>query len=241
MIKNISILFLFLILISSSSFGQTCGFGCLGLSGAFGGYTHQTYEADGLNNYLSNKLGSKGSDMKFSEAKGFRAGGNIVRAKFEGYFFTAKGFYQFLSESKELINVVSSNIKETYEFKANYWGVGIDLGVPIFSFLDLKLIDGGVTFLQADYEEKQFTQDDETSYTKFENDGSEIGYYFGSGLIIHLMEDYVSLEGTAFYSMMKISNMIDDSGNKLLAENSADLLSKGGFSFTVQLNIGFPL
>lgn len=223
------------------SMAQTCGFGCLGLSGAFGGYAIQSYETEGLNNYLNTRPGFDGSDMKFGDAKGFRIGGNIVRAKFDGYFLTLKGFYQFLSEEKEAQSASVRNVTDTYSLEACYWGIAVDVGIPANDFIDIKLMDGGVSLLQTDFEERQTSQNSEISYTKYENDGSDLGYFIGSGLIVHLVSDYVTLEGTAYYSVMNVSNLIDDSGNKLLEEGSADAISKGGFSFIVQLNIGFPL
>ena len=236
---KVIILMIFITGVSVSA--QTCGFGCLGLSGTFGGYTFQNYETEGLNNYLINKLGPQTGEFEFSGGKGFRVGGNIVRAKFDNYFFTVKGYYQFLSEQKENKNLSLGDVKESYELKANHWGVGVDFGIPVCDFIDLKIIDGGVTFQQTDYEEKEFNQDDEVSLKKYENDESDIGYYVGSGFIVHLLKDYVSIEGTAFYSFMKISNLIDDDGKKLLEENSADVLNKGGFALVVQLNVGFSL
>ncbi|MFA8343273.1 MAG: hypothetical protein ACEPO8_09930 [Rhodothermaceae bacterium] len=231
-------LFVLIILFAGSLFAQTCGFGCLGLSGAFGGYTYQSYETEGLNLYAKNTLGLNDS---FGNAKGFRAGGNIVRAKFDGYFFTIKGFYQFSSEEKEVISASLQDVRNTYELKANYWGVGLDIGIPVLDFMDFKILDGGITFQQTDYEERQISGTGEIAYKKYENEDSDIGYYVGSGLIFHLVQDYVSLEGSAYYNMMSVSNLIDESGNKLLNEDSPDLISKGGLSLIVQLNIGFPL
>lgn len=239
--KKIKTLLSILAVLTGISFAQTCGFGCLGLSGAYGGYTMQSYKAEGLNNYLIDKLGEKGNDLEFSSGTGFRIGGNIVRAQFDDYFFTVKGFYQFLNEENKLINDTFNDFRNTYTFKVNYWGLGVDVGVPICGFLDLKILDAGITFIQADFEEKEFSGNIETSYTKYENEDSELGYYFGSGVIIYLVPDYISFEGTAYYSVLKIKNMINDSGKKLLQENSSDLLSEGGFSFTMQLNISFPI
>jgi len=227
-----------IIIFTGSLFAQTCGFGCLGLSGVFGGYTYQSYETDGLNLYAKNNLGLKDS---FGKGKGFRVGGNIVRAKFDNYFVTVKGFYQFLKEEKYVQNIRVQAVKNTYQLKANYWGVGLDMGIPLCDIIDLKILDTGVTFNQTDFEIRQISANGEIAYNKFENEGSDIGYYVGIGLIFHLVQDYVSLEGTTYFNIMKVSNLEDDSGNKLLSKNSPDLISKGGFSFIVQLNIGFPL
>jgi hypothetical protein len=61
-------------------------------------------------------------------------------------------------------------------------------------------------------------------------------------VIIHLIPDYISLEGTAIYNMITIENLKEKNGeilpNEIINKN---LVDGGGFAATIQLNIGVPL
>jgi hypothetical protein len=61
----------------------------------------------------------------------------------------------------------------------------------------------------------------------------------GSGLVLHIIPDYISIEGTAGYNFMKLENLqrTDANGNIHLINNA---IPAGGFSATIQLNVGFP-
>ncbi len=225
---------------------QSCGFGCLGLSGIYGGYTIQYYHADGLNDHIKLELIRKELDefkSKFEFGKGFRIGSNLFRAKFDEYFITAKGFYQFLKEKHTYSGITQEgNHSDKYEFIMNYWGVGIDVGIPLFEFLDWKIFEGGVTIYNTELLNESFLNNEKVTDLKYENSKTNVGYYISSGVIIHLIPDYISLEGTAIYNMITIENLKEKNGeilpNEIINKN---LVDGGGFAATIQLNIGVPL
>jgi len=228
------------------SYAQTCGFGCLGLSGFYGGYTQQKYNAKGLNDFLNMKLSTtfrSNATLNFENGKGLRVGGNIFRAKFDDYFFTAKAYYQFMSETQEVnLSNGGSTILAKYELKNNHWGIGLDFGIPVFSFLDFKVFEAGLNFYLAEFTEKLESGINEISSENYSNQKVDVGYYFGSGLILHLVKDYISVEATAVYSVFKINAFENESGSSSIKDsNGKDLLTNKGFSAVVQLNLGFPL
>ncbi len=233
---------LFLLTVSSTLNAQTFGFGCLGLSGFYAGYSQEYYDAKGINDYLNVKLFSARSTgaIKFEKGTGYRVGANFVRAKFDKIFISAKGFYQFLKEEHTTSELSSgSNLSSTHTLSLNHWGVGIDFGVNLFWILDWKVLEGNVNFYSGDfiseYSKDNVFQNDE----KYSIDKTKVGYYIGSGLILHIVPDYISVEGTAGYNFVKFENMkrTDSFGNELFINNA---LPAGGFSATIQLNVGFP-
>lgn len=221
---------------------QTCGFGCLGLSGVYGGYSYQFYKPDGLNKHLNNLAAqfSNGKTINYERGEGFRIGANIFRAQFDNYFLTAKGYYQFLKEEQDIKrNNEFGNSVLSSTLEMNHWGLGIDVGVPLFKFLSWKIVEGGITFYTTDL---AYEYNVETLVTQsYESPDVNVGYYVGTGLIIELVPDYISLEGSAFYNQVSIDDLIDDEGNYLFGENSGmKIIEKGNLSATVQLNIGVP-
>lgn len=225
--------------------GQSCGFGCLGLSGIYGGYSFQEYDANNLSDYLRISNPSNIETPEFSKGNGFKLGANIFRAKFDGFFISAKGFYQFLEENYEVEVNAGALQKEKYEFSTNYFGFGLDFGIDIVDVISLKLLEGGLTFHDAELKvtNTYFDTSVQDLSLKFTNDKLRIGYYLGTGLILHLIQDYVSIEGTAFFSFYNVDNLSRESVNNdivyLLPEDSKTI-SSGGFGASVQLNIGFP-
>lgn len=125
--------------------------------------------------------------------------------------------------------------------KHNYWGVAIDFGFPITSFLDLKLVEGGLTFHNAEVKETEFNNDVIIFETTIESNNVDMGYYVGSGLIIHLIKDYVSIEGTVAYNLYKIKEFKDSNGNAIILNEFDTFIENKGITTTVQINIGFPL
>lgn len=245
---TIHISFFIVVLLFLSSFkinAQGFGFGCLGLSGIYGGYTYQDYKADGLNSYI-NSISASGNpnDATFKRAEGIRVGANIFRAKFSSYFLTVKGFYQFLKETKnvDVITPVHSG-NEEFELKLDYWGFGVDFGFPVFNFLDWKLLEGGVAFYNINFQNSYFPVGGDKVENKYSEPKSTISYYAASGIILHLVKDYISIEGTAIYNFINISTIKKDSGSgpNSIPNNNLNLIDRGGLSVSVQLNLGFPL
>jgi len=242
LMKNIRTVIGLIIITTLQLSAQACGFGCLGLSGVYGGYSIEKYKLDGLNKTLNEQLTALGNNEKvfqFEEMRGLRVGANIFRAKFSNFFLTAKGFYQFLKSSQEAKeqSVSGESIMKS-DLSLNHWGFGIDIGFPIFSFLSLKLIDGGVNLYTSElmntFSDNTGTQEKDYNYSSM-----TMGYYAGFGLIIELIKNYISLEGTAYYQAISINNLVDNSGNKLPSDESRQkFVDKGGLSATVQLNVG---
>lgn len=247
--KSIYKIFIFLffsLTFTSKLAAQTCGFGCLGLSGFYGGYSVEYYDLDGLNRSLSELLESydiKNSKFNFERGKGFRIGANIFRADFDDYFITAKGFYQFIKDTKQT-NLKSADGKPLLEseLELNHWGLGLDFGIPLFKFLNWKIVESGVTFFTASLNNKYNIQDELVSEVKYDEPEVKVGFYVGTGLIIHIIRDYISLEGTAVYNIIKIDHLINENGSELPNETAPyKFLAQGGVSATVQINIGVPL
>ncbi|MBM4171753.1 MAG: hypothetical protein FJ214_07800 [Ignavibacteria bacterium] len=238
------ILIVFVTLFSTSlNLGQTFGFGCLGLSGFYAGFTKQQYNTDGINQFINSKFLSTSNKINFKEGSGYRIGTNLFRAKFEGFFISAKGYYQFLKETHELVEIsVPNSAKDKYTLNMNHWGLAIDFGVPIISFIDLKLLEGGVQFFNIDFNHQYYLNDLIQNEKKYEPEKSKVSYFIGSGLIIHLIPDYISVEGTAAYSFIKYEKLVSAEGSSIPTLATGKIpFDKGGFSATVQLNIGFPL
>ncbi len=231
---------------------QTFGFGCLGLVGGYGGYSYQVYNPKGLNDYvnsfnalykdsLSSALGN------FGKARGYRVGINLFRADIKGFILTTKGFYQYLIE-KNSTDIISSNGKSTviYEVDLKNWGVGIDLGTSISGALSWKVIDAAVLFNYATFTNTLNSPGPTTIVVKYNNEKSTLGYTIGTGFILAVIDQYISIEGTAGYTVFSIDKMKADDGTELTSSVSStepmrNFISSGGFNAVVQLNIGFPL
>jgi hypothetical protein len=230
-------------LFSTNIQAQTFGFGCLGLSGFYAGISQETYDASGINDFLSIALAgnlaiTSTSTIKFEKGTGYRIGANLFRAKFDKIFITAKGYYQFLKEEHSYKE--GSALTTNYNLSLNHWGVGVDFGVNLFWILDWKVLEGNVNFYSGEFTSEFFKDNVLQNETKYNLDKTQIGYYVGSGLILHLVPDYLSVEGTVGFSFMKIESLkrIDSLGNELFINNA---IPGGGFNATVQLNVGFPL
>lgn len=245
MLKSfLSILLLSLVVMSTIQ-AQSFGFGCLGLSGVYAGYSIQKYEPLGLNAYI--KFISDPDDPNndvFGEASGYRFGANIFRAQFDRYFFSIKGFYQFLEE-KHSVDILRVDLpaSDEYKLRLDYWGIGVDFGVPLFHFLDWKIIDGGVTFSNYKFTSRLNFNSDNLTEIEYDQPKTFVGYYVATGIVIHLVKDYLSLEGTAFYNQLRADHLESGDGlnqmpPKIFSENFVDA---GGFNGLVQLNIGVPL
>ncbi|MFZ6031749.1 MAG: hypothetical protein ACOYVE_00425 [Melioribacter sp.] len=227
---------------------QTFGFGCLGLSGFYAGFTHHYYEAPALNEFVNTyKITADPAEglvpnIDFKRSTGYRIGANIFRARFSSIFISTKGYYQFLKETHEYkISVLNS---ERYELSMNNWGVGLDIGIPVFSFLDLKLVEGHVNFYSPEFKINLVEQNSATvELNKFTSDETKIGYFLGSGLIIHLIPDYISLEATAGYNFWELEQLYDGDNNLSIpvTNSTNEIINKKTFSATLQINVGFPL
>jgi hypothetical protein len=245
MLKYLKIFFL-LISISSIAEAQTFGFGCLGFVGGYGGYSYQDYNAAGLNEYIRywNSLEFVHSPLdEFSSASGYRVGLNFFRATFEnGIIVTAKGFYQYLSkENKASVGIGASDDNYSMDLTYNNWSLGFDVGWQFTKVVSWKIIDGSLNFNNVTLTE---TTDlpGETYVYKYKSDAGVIGYSIGTGIIVAIIKDYVSIEGLAGYTYLVIDNVYNDNGEPFLNSNYKEkFIDSGGFSAVIQLNVGFPL
>ena len=132
-------------------------------------------------------------------------------------------------------------MKENYRFKSNYWGIGVDFGIPLFSVIDWKIVEGGITFFNVELKQTRFENGNQVFSRKIENSEFDVGYYLASGLIIHLIKDYISIEGTVAYNIYKIEEFTDDNGELIILDNNSSFIENKGITPTFQLNLGFPL
>lgn len=243
--------FIILTFFSTCTIAQNFGFGCIGFTGAYAGYSYQRYQPDGLNDYIKifnlNRKDSLTENLNdFGNAKGFRVGLNLLRKKINGVFVTAKGFYQFLDEKHQAIEKLSSGaVTTSYELKFISWGLGFDLGTPIVSSLNWKIVDVAILYNQARLSSSQNLPGAVTVVKNYKSD-FKLGYSIGTGIIVEILGEYITLEGLAAYSKLSVDELKMDDGTKLVKnENSTyvmkNFITDGGFNAVVQLNIGLPL
>jgi hypothetical protein len=227
---------------------QSLGFG---FSGFFAGYSQQDYSNTAINDYvyqqnlLSDPQHLFSSDqIDFKQGTGFRIGANFFRAKFGGIFITAKGYYQFLRELHDVSAQMSTGlIQENYQLTMNNWGVGIDFGINLFWILDWKIIEGNLTFFNPNFTQEKIIDNISQGVNNFNPGKNKMGYFLGSGLILQIVPDYVSIEGTVGYNFISLDWMNNSSGFGSIpsALSISPSTQKGGMSTTIQLNVGFPL
>jgi hypothetical protein len=247
-----TVIILSVVLFNTTVNSQTFGFGCLGFFGGYGGVVYQSYKADGLNQFVKyfNEMNSTTLDEPLQEyygAVGYRVGVNFFRATWEsGFILTAKGFYQSLSRTREASeSSVDGNTNYTFELDLKNWAVGVDFGYAITSFLNWKIVDGSINFNNVSLT-NTINSSEGTDVSKYISESGVIGYSVGTGLIIFLIKDYISLEGFAGYTGLKIEKLKFDEGdanllNVLIEEENNNFIEAGGFTGVIQLNLGFPL
>jgi hypothetical protein len=241
----------FLILLSGTINAQTFGFGCLGFVGGFGGYSYQKYQAEGLNSYIAefNKTNedSLAAPMgNFGAAAGYRVGINFFRANFTGFILTSKGFYQSLVENKDAqFNSSFGTSNSSYKVRLNTWGVGFDVGTTISGAISWKVIDAALLFNKATFTNTKNMSGSFTDIKEYKSN-SKWGYSIGTGFILQLIDEYISIEGLAAYTVFSIDELQLGDGTKLTVSESSsepmnNFIDSGGFNAVIQLNVGFPL
>jgi len=251
MLKNFSFFLISLLILTVSKLhSQTFGFGCLGFVGGYGGFTYQQYDANGLNEFIKrwNSLEFVHAEMdEFSFATGYRVGLNFFRATFENnIILTAKGYYQSLDKTnRATLGGINTTGEYSLDMDMRNWAVGIDVGWEFTNVVSWKIIDGAIHFNNVKLTETTDTET-ESLISKFESDGSNIGYSIGTGLIIAIIKDYISIEGLAGYTQISIDDLYNDLGTSFLnpSQNSIvdeKFIESGGFTAVVQLNVGFPI
>ena len=232
---------------------QSFGFGCLGLVGGYVGYSYQIYKPSGLNTYIQTfnllrKDSIQGSMQNFGKSSGYRVGINFYSADLRGFILTAKGFYQSLGEANSASvapssgNTTSTNL----DFKLNSWGIGFDLGTSITNSLSWKVVDASLLFNSAEFTNTTNYPGAITNVNTYKTDKQVLGYTVGTGFILGIIGHYVSIEGFAGFTYLKINNLKQDDGTYLTVNESStsvmnNFIDAGGFNAVIQINVGFPL
>ena len=247
-----TVIIISVVLFNTNIKSQTFGFGCLGFFGGYGGVVYQSYKADGLNQFVKyfNEMKSTTLDDPLQDyygAVGYRVGINFFRATWEsGFILTAKGYYQSLSRTREASeSLIDGNTNYTFELDLKNWAVGIDFGYAITSFLSWKIVDGSVNFNNVSLT-ATINSLDGTEVSKYKSDPGVLGYSVGTGIIISIIKDYISLEGLAGFTRITIEKLNFDEADPYLddvlsGEENINFIESGGFTAVIQLNIGFPL
>ncbi len=248
--------FIIFLIVSSIAFvtrAQSFGFGCLGFVGGYGGFTYQKYNAAGLNDYLEffNQLENTVDPVEeFNSATGYRVGLNFFRATFEnGIIVTVKGFYQYLSKkNKGTVGIDVNDDNYSMDLTFKNWSLGFDVGWEFTKVVSWKILDGSLNFNNVILTQ---TTDlpGETIVNKYKSDSGVFGYSIGTGIIVALIKDYVTIEGLAGYTYLVIDNVYDENGVRLWNPSAIfempyitnNFIESGGFSAVIQLNVGFPL
>lgn len=231
---------------------QELGFGCLGLVGGFGGYTSQGVHTDELNDFVRSYNTLHKDSLyqgmgQFGNLKGFRLGVNLLRQNLQGMILTFKVFYENLIERKSGIILVSSQQENTFtELAMKNFGIGIDIGTELTRSLSLKIIDATIVFSQIRFTESLHNQAGQIVNYVYTAEDEPIGVTLGTGFIFELIDDYVSLEGSAGYMFVETRNMKTTEGRYLTKGPRSDekmkyIINSGGFNATLQLNIGVTL
>ena len=252
MLKLTKIILVLVIVFSSKVLPQAFGFGCFGFVGGYAGYSYQKYEPGTLNNAINNfnyaiSNGTVKIISDFGTAQGYRVGINFFRAKFSGVFISLKGFYESLDENQSYSYLYNNDrISSELDLKLRSWNVGIDFGIPINNLLSWKIIDGTIHFNGARITDKRDLRSSQNDI-EYKNDAPEIGYSLSTGFVLNIIENFVSLEGSAGYQFFKIKKMISNDGGEfnLGSDNTevleGDFIKAGGLNAVIQLNVGFPL
>jgi hypothetical protein len=237
-----------LLLVNTNLKAQSFGFGCLGLVGGYAGYSYQIYNPTGLNTYVQTfnllKKDSLQNPMQnFGKSSGYRVGINFFRADFRGFILTAKGFYQNLGEENNASFSTSLGTSNSdFEYKLTTWGIGFDLGTSLTHFLSWKVLDASLLFNSVQFTNTTNNPAALTDVVTYKSEKSGLGYTIGSGFILAVIGQYLSLEGLAGYTYLKIDRVKqDDPSTNDSPAAISNFVAAGGFNAVLQLNIGFPL
>ena len=238
-----------MLLFNAQVVSQTLGFGCLGFVGGFGGIVYQRYNAEGLNNYVDyfNDLHASTLNEPMEEyygAVGYRVGINFFRATLaSGIIISAKGYYQSLSRTRTASETfIDGNTNHTYELDLKNWGIGFDVGYSFTSYFSWKIVDGVVNFNNVSIT-NTVDSPGNSIVNKYKSDPGVFGYTVGTGIIFSILQDYISLEGLAGYTYLKIEDVLTDDGTSFMepVPGNSYFIQSGGFTAELQVNIGFPL
>ena len=211
-----------------------------GFSGFFAGYSQDEFVFQ--QNSETHPFISMPDQNNFNKATGYRLGANFFRAQFGKIFITAKGYYQFLRELNSIAAPNDASTQENYQLKMNHWGVGIDIGVHLFWIFDWKIVEGNLTFFNSEFTQEEIVSSASQGVNSFSTGKNNKGYFLGSGLILQIIPDYISIEGTVGYNFINFDWIMNNSTvNNLSPLPNGIITEKGKISTTLQLNVGIPL
>jgi hypothetical protein len=156
---------------------------------------------------------------------------------------TAKGYYQSLGKKNKAKDETLSGMNDyAFDMDLKNWGFGLDLGIDLIKGLSWKVIDGAIHFNNVKFTSTE-NYPGETRISVYKSGSNVFSYSVGTGLIFSIIQDYISIEGLAGYTSLKIEEMKNDLGTSLTISNSEtqNFIDSGGFTAVIQLNVGFPL
>jgi hypothetical protein len=253
-IKSFVVLILLSLLLNvRDAYSQEFGFGCLGFVGGFVGFESSAYKPNDFNNYVSDFNESRKDTLSqslnsFGDAKGFRFGINFFRHNYNGLLITLKSSFSSLNQ-KNNAAFLSNNLTFThsYNIKLQNFSIGVDFGTSISSYLDWKVIDAALILNRTKLTRIRNSPNQDSQIDNYDAEKIAVGYTLGSGFILKLVSDYISLEGSIGFSFFEVGRMKNDSDNSYLTyRESSDIpmekfIKAGGLSGIIQLNLSFPL
>ena len=121
----------------------------------------------------------------------------------------------------------------------------MDIGMSVTKGISWKVIDGDLMYYDLRFTKSINSVAGLLSKDQYSPEKVSIGYSLGSGFILYIIKNYISLEGTVGVSNFSVGKMKNKTGEFLKISSTNEIVTKavesGGFSAIIQLNIGFPL
>jgi len=243
------------IIFSSSAYSQD---DCLGMGsvsrfmfgGLNAGYGFQQFSAEGLNHYISvynlNRPNLTQKMDEFGNAKGFWFGLSPFKIAIINWAVGLKFSYSILNETNEAVGTVSGETAtREYELKLKTFQVILAFEYYLSENFAFKVADIGITFTSADFYNRLNQTGEQEVEQKLTSVDNTLGVNIAAGLIISIVPEFISIEGTVGYSYFYINEMEFDNGVLLQEdENSTDemfnFINSGGIFAFISLNIGIP-
>jgi len=136
------------------------------------------------------------------------------------------------------------------DLDARNWSLGFDVGWEFTKVISWKILDGSLNFNNFTLTETTDLVGAPTNLKKYKSNAGVFGYSIGTGVILAIIKDYLSVEGLAGYTYLVIDNVYDENGTPFLNPvqipeqaiwTDSNFIDSGGFTAVIQLNVGFPL
>lgn len=183
----------------------------------------------------------------FAVARGFRFGLNFFRTDFDGLVLTSKGYYQKISqENLSEYKVGSLDASSTFQVDVTTWGFGIDLGTTITPKFIWKVMDIIIVFGNARFREIYNEAGSSSLIKDYFSEESNVSYQLGTGFILNIVSNYITLEGTVGYSSFNFGRMKQNDDTYLTVNENSNIImenfiNSAGVTATLQFNLSFPL